>query len=265
MNCNSFENVVMELAREQMMEATARDAAFRHSSNCESCAARLNEEQQLTVGLKQLAASTQEVASAPELPASLLAEFRNQRLSVPNVVAPQFRTRNAATYWTYAAAAAALLIVSGITAIYLGVAHEQTPQEIVAPVANTPLSPTDLAAASVTTPTVSGSPTSPDGPRRSSKRATLAKDQSRPSTTTVAQSELLAKNNEREIMTEFIPIGYSDAPTVQDGGQLVRVELPRSTMARFGLPVNMERYDERVKADLWLGADGFARAIRFVQ
>ena len=46
---------------------------------------------------------------------------------------------------------------------------------------------------------------------------------------------------------------------------MVRVELPRYAMARFGLPVNMERYDERVKADVWLGADGLARAIRFVQ
>jgi hypothetical protein len=31
------------------------------------------------------------------------------------------------------------------------------------------------------------------------------------------------------------------------------------------LPVNMERYNERVKADVLVSADGLARAIRFVQ
>jgi hypothetical protein len=265
MNCNSFENVVNELAREQMMEAAVRDAAMRHSSNCDICAARLNEEQQLTVGLKQLAAATQEVAAPPELPATLLAEFRKQPHSVAHVVATKFRSRSLATFWTYAAIAAALLIVSGIGALYLLAAREQTSPGIAVQLANTSVSPLDQDGSRVTNPTVSGSPTSLVRPRRSSKRSALAKVQSRPSTTTVAQADLLASNNEREITTEFIPIGYSDAPTVQDGGQLVRVEVPRSTMARFGLPVNMERYDERVKADLWLGADGFARAIRFVQ
>lgn len=265
MNCNSFENLVNDLAREQMMEAAVRDAAIRHTAHCASCAARLNDEQQLTVGLKQLSAATQEVAASPEAQARLLAEFRNQRLSATPIVLLKFKRRSVATYWAYAAVAAALLFVSGIGVMYLRVAGEQTPSGITAQVANPSVSPVDPSASNITNPTVSVSPTSPIRPRRSSKLPTPARDQSSRSTTTVAQADLLASNNEREITTEFIPIGYSGAPTVQDGGQLVRVELPRSTMARFGLPVNMERYDERVKADLWLGADGFARAIRFVQ
>jgi hypothetical protein len=36
-------------------------------------------------------------------------------------------------------------------------------------------------------------------------------------------------------------------------------------MANFGFPVNMDRYNERVKADVLLGVDGVAHAIRFVQ
>ena len=53
--------------------------------------------------------------------------------------------------------------------------------------------------------------------------------------------------------------------TLQDGGQVMRVELPRSALAGFGLPVNMDRVNERVKADVLMGPDGQARAIRFVQ
>ena len=53
--------------------------------------------------------------------------------------------------------------------------------------------------------------------------------------------------------------------SLQEGGQLVRVELPRSALVAFGLPMNVNRYDEKVKADVFFGSDGMARAIRFVQ
>jgi hypothetical protein len=68
-----------------------------------------------------------------------------------------------------------------------------------------------------------------------------------------------------EITTQFMPLGDVSLANLQDGAQLIRVEMPRYAMARFGLPVNMDRYDETVKADVWVGVDGLARAIRFVQ
>jgi len=68
-----------------------------------------------------------------------------------------------------------------------------------------------------------------------------------------------------EVATDFLPLGYMNATTFQDGGQIVRVELPRARLASFGIPVNMDRYNERVKADILVGVDGTARAIRFVQ
>jgi hypothetical protein len=72
-------------------------------------------------------------------------------------------------------------------------------------------------------------------------------------------------SNHAEVATDFMPLSYMNASTFQDGGQIVRVELPRSRLASFGIPVNMDRYNERVKADILLGVDGMARAIRFVQ
>jgi hypothetical protein len=68
-----------------------------------------------------------------------------------------------------------------------------------------------------------------------------------------------------EIVTEFMPLTYGAALNPNEGGQLVRVELPRSALASLGLPVNVERSNERVKADVLLGHDGLARAIRFVR
>lgn len=67
-----------------------------------------------------------------------------------------------------------------------------------------------------------------------------------------------------EITTDFFPLPHANALTSSDGGQMMRVELPRSALASFGLLVNNER-DGRVKADVLLGDDGLARAIRFVR
>ena len=72
-------------------------------------------------------------------------------------------------------------------------------------------------------------------------------------------------NLNAEIATAFFPIGDTSALSLADGGQLVRVQLPRSTLMKFGLPVNVDRANERVKADVLLGSDGIARAIRFVR
>ncbi len=67
-----------------------------------------------------------------------------------------------------------------------------------------------------------------------------------------------------EIATDFLPVTYGGIANLADGGRMVRVELPRSAMASFGLPVNMDRANERVKADVLVGVDGLAHAIRFV-
>jgi hypothetical protein len=70
---------------------------------------------------------------------------------------------------------------------------------------------------------------------------------------------------DEEVATDFFPVSGASGLMPMDGGHMVRVELPRSTLASFGLPVNSERAGERVKADVLVGSDGMARAIRFVR
>jgi hypothetical protein len=69
----------------------------------------------------------------------------------------------------------------------------------------------------------------------------------------------------QEVATEFIPLVQAGPYTQAEEGHLVRVELPRSALASFGLPVNAEAAGDRVKADVLMGQDGIARAIRFVR
>jgi hypothetical protein len=72
-------------------------------------------------------------------------------------------------------------------------------------------------------------------------------------------------SSEAEIATEFIPLMNREILAQMDGGQVMRVELPRSALISFGLPMDMERAAERIKADVVVGNDGLARAIRFVR
>ncbi|HJR05905.1 MAG TPA: hypothetical protein VJ842_01310 [Pyrinomonadaceae bacterium] len=75
-----------------------------------------------------------------------------------------------------------------------------------------------------------------------------------------------SKPNEPESMTDFIPLVADATPaTPLEGGQLVRVQVPRAALASLGLPLNAERGNEPVKADVLVGYDGLARAIRFVR
>jgi len=57
---------------------------------------------------------------------------------------------------------------------------------------------------------------------------------------------------------------YADDSIALDGGAIVRVELPRATLASFGLPVAEFGDAQRILADLVVSADGTPQAIRLV-
>jgi len=67
-----------------------------------------------------------------------------------------------------------------------------------------------------------------------------------------------------EIATDFIPLASYAELASMESGQLVRVLLPRSVLADYGLPVNQNRVETPVTAQVLVGQDGIARAIRFL-
>ena len=73
----------------------------------------------------------------------------------------------------------------------------------------------------------------------------------------------VANASNQEVYTEFFPL--EEGPISIDRGSVVRVRVPRSAMFRVGLPVNMNRLNDSIQADLVLSEDGIARAVRFVQ
>jgi hypothetical protein len=67
-----------------------------------------------------------------------------------------------------------------------------------------------------------------------------------------------------EIATEFFPLQGDLDLDEQESSEIVRVSLPRTTLLAFGLPMNEERAFEPLQAEILVGEDGAARAIRFL-
>jgi hypothetical protein len=263
MNCQRFEQVVSDLARSQMMEADVRAEALAHSEECDHCEARLRDEEKLTRGLQFLAADMDSLRAPDGVELKLREVFRQRHVVVP-VAVNSSRSR----YWLVAVAAA-LLVVMGVVGMWLG---SNAPQKQVADNEKQKQveTPGDLSGPSA--PKGTTGPVEPE-PQRTDERAENLAENIGPKRqapklsrrlTRRAPETQMANHASNEIATDFMPLGDANALVLQEGGQIIRVRVPRSTLVRFGFPVNMDR-NENVKADVIVGVDGQARAIRFVQ
>ncbi|MGA3235718.1 MAG: hypothetical protein ABSG03_05425 [Bryobacteraceae bacterium] len=78
-----------------------------------------------------------------------------------------------------------------------------------------------------------------------------------------AQVELASLADDGSDDDGFIPLPNAERVGPNDDVHVVRMELPRSAMLVVGLDVSPERVSERVEAEVMLGPDGLARAVRF--
>ena len=210
------------------------------------------DEEMLTRGLRALADEMETLAAPDELETKLLKAFRAR-----SVVTPIARRQWNSRYWLVAVAAM-LLIAIGVVISRWNKDRVDTPRQAVKQTKpqNNPENDKKTSdelrnnvqyqAVNVPSKSLNKKPARHAGLRR-------------------PENTQVANHAASEIATDFIPLSYMNTASLQDGGQIIRVELPRSTLANFGLPVNMDRYNQKVKADVLLGVDGMAHAIRFVQ
>jgi hypothetical protein len=69
----------------------------------------------------------------------------------------------------------------------------------------------------------------------------------------------------REVVTEFFPLEYSVVPVTD--GHVLRLQVPRAALASFGVAAfdAPDNTSATVPADVVVGNDGLARAVRFVR
>jgi hypothetical protein len=275
MNCRDFENIVYDLSRGNLrgslMDAAAREAGLNHARDCAVCAARLANEQSLTAGLQALAAGDEGKIASAALETDLLAAFRKEQRSAAQPVGWSRWSR-----WALAAAAVILIALGLITfrAMQPRPAKPDLTREK-QPLITTPTpAPEMQIPGSQVEPRVTRDQLAVTQKKRHSIMRAGDKRRQRPpvnQTGALPDGQLLIRDgmtlygNESEITTDFLLLSSGRNLTALDRGQVIRLEVPRSTLVSFGLPMNAERSDVPVKADLLVGEDGLARAIRFIR
>ena len=271
MTCEEFERVVTDLACEFLIEAATRKRALAHARACSRCAARLQQERALTAALNE-AASAERAQAPARMKTALLVAFQ-QQMTPASVAAPLVSRNESPRRWSrWLMAAAALLMLAAIL-VALQVLHQQSKAD-----SSTNPEPATVAQESPskdTTPQTHGV-TSQSEPQSGITKKEDVQSAARNDKTNhaprlprrrlrpVFRPELANTINPAETVTDFIPLTAIADATAMHSGTIVRVEMPRASLIAMGLPLNAERAHETVKADIVVGDDGLARAIRLV-
>src|SRR5437879_6088070 len=208
MNCQRFDEVINDVAREQIMDATLRHEAFRHIRECSTCAARLNDEQALTHQLRDFALTTKSMSAPERVGAHLLKAFDSHSLMRSQPI----RRASGSRYWL-AAVAALVLIFCGL---FIARSRQARPPQQ-ASVTNLPERPESdrrevLEASSLKSPAekeIKNQPRAAGGTRstRYSKEPPLS-----PASNALATNPL-----NTEITTDFLPVTYGSMANLDWG------------------------------------------------
>ena len=257
MTCRNFDKAVLALAREEWLDAVTRKQGLAHAETCGRCAARLTEERAWLAGVRavmdELTADPAQEEAASRVEAHLLVAFHQQVVATASPALPAAGSGSRhLRRWQLAAVAAGLIIIIAALTNYWQLTH--SPAALDGEQATRPvLHPADEA----DTPDHQVAPSSDNSPHQV---AQPPRPRRRARPPAAVESQVAA-----EVVTEFFPLREGEDLSLLESAQIVRVELPGSALSAVGFPVDPEAASEPVKADLVLGHDGLARAIRFVR
>ncbi|GAC1446340.1 MAG: hypothetical protein NVSMB56_04090 [Pyrinomonadaceae bacterium] len=297
MDCQKFEIIVTDFARESLTEIRTLKSAIVHAEICSPCARRLAHERRGTAILRAVAADGVNESAPAHVEANLFNAFRTQHAqsqlaatsasniapTPTNVISfASHQPRAARNSWKRltvgAALAACLALLFFVTMLRAwrtspeSASSQRTAQIKSQPPVNTQnISVDTTPRATVAAPPIDSVETHPQQPERIADNAhshhavfSNAPNGTRRAKIQPHNTPAPDSNDAGEVVTDFLTLTPTAADAL-DGAQIVRVEMPHSALAAFGLPFNSERANEKFKADVVLSADGVARAIRFVR
>jgi hypothetical protein len=267
MNCVSFATIITELARDQIVEAHLREAALEHPQYCAVCANRFANEMALTAGLRAFAAETAAIRPSNKIETVLLDAFRSQIVVIGESSTKEVLSIVKPTVaWSKFAMAAAAIILIALTSITVIAIRAQR---------NHAARSNDIAKAGTPKPEVSNSTST----NNSGSQSGSVKDDNQNNILVSSDHKIktvqhrIKNGRNREVAlvnnpdptAGFISLTQAADFMPLESGQIVKVEMPRAALLAIGLPVNAQRAGESIKAELLVGQDGIARAIRFLQ
>jgi hypothetical protein len=247
MNCQEFERTIIDFGRDHLVEAAAHARALEHAEICAQCAARLNREERMRAGLQAFAVEEAAINAPERVRAALRAAFDEQAAAA----APAVLQWPARRKLLWGIAAAAMLLLSTITAaLWL---REQSAKVINRPDA------------------VNNHQTRQNQPENPPKALAKGERANRIHSGKVVRTSARGGRRRTPSVKEraddagaFFPLTFVAKSRPTELVQTVRVEISRSMLLSMGLPVNIDRGEGLIKADLIIGEDGVARAVRII-
>ena len=244
MNCQEFESNVVSLARNQMADAGNRQQSLAHAETCLRCAERLAEAQTLIAGIRAVMVEISDSEAPPHVESALLTTFRAQARRKNASVVAFASAKKPASRWrsglTYAACAATVVVILG-GAIWFK-RYSSSPNQ-----------PTISKQSKQQEPKVQVNVAEVKPPDRTDGRQPKPRTRAR---RTAPQEE--------DVANLFFSLVEEGELAPLESGRVVRVEMPASALISFGLQISAEVLTQPVQADLLLGQDGLARAVRFL-
>jgi hypothetical protein len=240
MSCLTLKDAIVEKARGRDLRPGTAAAVESHVEHCASCSTLLAREVRLSEGLRALAAASASQVPSEELEQKLIASFAQHHST------PQGRRQRARYRWM--PAAAAIILAAGALAWWRlpNPARDNTRRT---PPATTAVSSQSPEASAIPAPVVKpasgiNGPTRNAGPAMTGRRRAERPRPIRP----------------EGFVTLPAAVGLPDF----ESGEIVRVEIPLTSLPAYGIEILPENPSSPVEADLLLGQDGQARAIRLV-
>lgn len=244
MKCHSLREAIVEMARGEDPGPGTLAAIESHLEHCEACAALLARERRLSQGLRALSAAAP-AAPSEALSRRLLDAFAERQLGQPTVA--RGANRIAGNGWLRAAAA--VLVAAGGVLLWSSTSNKpesDKPRDVSVAVAEIRRPEAIQPASSVQS----------------------AADVRRGSATALA-SRQPRRSRQRALPAVVRPVGFVALPGAAglpdfESGEIVRMEIPLTSLPTYGIEILPDAQGSPVEADLLIGQDGQARAIRLV-
>lgn len=271
MNCREFNELLNELASDRLLDALARKRALVHAGGCESCARQLAAQRALSAGLVEFAEVTSRELPPARIKHQLRAVVAERRtvsatssvsasasatvLAFKPAAKPQWQRQA----WAIAATILVLFTVSTVL-------WKHTPNAEPRALAGktTPTPQTETVVDKTPVPAVGTAADLPPGKDQLAQRQ-VVKQQATRRVRVSSPVTVGTRADEQELVSEFVPLTLDTDERALANGTLVRLEVPRARLIALGLPLRVEAERDTINAEVMMGDNGVAYAIRVVR
>jgi hypothetical protein len=287
MTCDECEAIVIDIARGRGdVDRALRDDARRHATLCSRCGEQWQEQEWLTAQLRAIATSDVAPKAAERIESAVLGAWRAEYGSVAAVVnaagrgAPRLRARAPFTVrWMFPGVVLGGLAVAAMAMVFVWPSTRGGSQR--SATGSTSATSMGVSARTANGASVAGTSRTPGTDARLGRNsqskddsvpvaraeapaAAIAPATMRPRETTSARVQTVLARAAMRSETEFQPLPYVEPLRSTEARQVIRVSMTGGDEVILGMLPSDHRNGQPFEADVLVGEDGIARAIRIV-